>query len=290
LAALAATFLLLAAGGIVTSRDAGMVFPDWPLSNGSLNPEGWLHDADKMSEHGHRILGTLVGLLSIWLAVRLQRRERRRWVRVLGWCALGAVVLQGLLGGLRVLEISGTLALVHGCTGQLFFCLMVLLAYLTSSDAGSVPEPGPDARRLSVLGLAALSAVLLQVALGAQLRHNLGPIDAHVLGALLSAGTVFWVLAGVALRHGARRPLCRPALLLAALLLLQVGLGILAARALSDPRALGAQALALVLPSLHQAVGGLLLGCITWLTAKAIRRSGRFAAGVAPRPPAGGVR
>ena len=128
------TYALLALGGVVTSRDAGMIYPDWPLSNGSINPDGWLSNADKFSEHGHRILATLVGMATIALAVLIQRRDPRRWMRVLGWFALASVIAQGVLGGARVWEVNTFLALFHGCTGQIFFCLMVALAYFTSRD------------------------------------------------------------------------------------------------------------------------------------------------------------
>ena len=268
LAAAIATFLLLAVGGIVTSRDAGMVFSDWPLSNGSVNPEGWLDDADMLSEHGHRILGSLVGLLVILLAVRPQPRERRRWVRVLRWCALGGVIAQGALGGIRVLFNSGSLALLHGITGQLFFCVMIVLAYATSRDALQEPEAGPDAGRLRAAAIAMFFATFMQVILGAQLRHNLGPIDAHLLGALLVAGTVLWVLAVTLVGHGDRPALRRPALVLATLLLVQVALGLLTARALGadDTRGYETPLVALALPSMHQAAGALLLASALWLT------------------------
>src|SRR6202166_872841 len=94
------TFLLLIAGALVTSNDAGLSVPDWPLSYGSLTPPmvGGI-----FYEHGHRVIASFVGLLSIVLAVWLWRVEPRRWVRRLGWAALGAVVAQGLLSGLTVL-------------------------------------------------------------------------------------------------------------------------------------------------------------------------------------------
>src|SRR5271170_5005619 len=92
--------LLLMAGALVTSNDAGLSVPDWPLSYGSLLPPmvGGI-----FYEHGHRMIATLVGTLSIVLAVWLWRVESRRWVRWLGVVALGAVIAQGILGGLTVL-------------------------------------------------------------------------------------------------------------------------------------------------------------------------------------------
>jgi cytochrome c oxidase assembly protein subunit 15 len=271
----AATLLLLTVGGVVTSRDAGMVFDDWPLSNGSVNPEGWLSDPDQRAEHGHRILGMIVGILTVSLAIALHRTERRRkFVRVLCWTAVAAVCLQGLLGGLRVTEISGALALVHGCFGQAFFALMVALAYLTSRDATEAPEPGEGVQRLSVCAFAVLVTIYLQVVLGAQLRHQQGPVNAHVLGALLAAGTVLWLVTVTLLRHSDRAPLRRPVLLLAGLTAVQIGLGLATRSVLSGPMREQAYTLTeVVLPTLHQTTGGLMLALSVVIALRALRRS-----------------
>ena len=267
LAAAALTFLTLTFGGFVTSLEAGMVFLDWPTSDGSFNPPGWLRDPGRFSEHGHRIVGAVLGLATIALAISLQRRDERRFVRVLGWIALAAVSLQGLLGGLRVTEVSTTLALLHGCTGQALFCVMVALVYLTSRDAREAPEPGPDTRNLAVAAGAALAAVYLQVVLGAQLRHVRGPVHAHILGALCVAGAVLWLLPITLLRHAGRRRIVRPVLLLALLLLVQIGLGLAANSALiTQGRG------AVVLPSLHQEVGAILLATTLLVCLRAVRR------------------
>ncbi|MFI5403430.1 MAG: heme A synthase [Planctomycetota bacterium] len=265
--AAALTFLTLTFGGFVTSLEAGLVFLDWPTSNGTFNPPGWLREKDKFSEHGHRLIGATLGLVTIALAFLLQRRDERRFVRVLGWVALAAVSFQGLLGGLRVTEQSTELALLHGCVGQALFCLMVALAYLTSRDAREAPEPGPDTRRLAVAAGGALAAVYLQVVLGAQLRHVGGPVHTHILGAVCVAGAVLWLLPITLLRHGTRKALARPVLLLALLLLVQVGLGLAANDALTTH---GRRAV--VLPSLHQEVGALLLATTLVLCLRAVRR------------------
>jgi len=268
LAAVALTFLTLTFGGFVTSLNAGMVFLDWPTSNGSFNPPGWLRDPDKFSEHGHRLIGATLGLVTIALAVSLQRRDGRRFVRVLGWVALFAVCLQGLLGGLRVTEDSSRLALLHGCTGQALFCVMVALAYFTSKDAREAPEPGPDARNLAVAAGAALAAVYLQVVLGAELRHVGGPVQTHILGALCVTGAVFWLLPIALVRHAGRKRIVRPVLLLALLLFVQIGLGLWANSALmTNGRG------SVVLPSLHQETGALLLATALVLCLRAVHRA-----------------
>lgn len=267
LAAAALTFLTLTFGGFVTSLEAGLVFLDWPTSEGSFNPPGWLKDKEKFSEHGHRLIGATLGLVTIALAVALQRRDPRRFVRVLGWVALLAVSLQGLLGGLRVTEQSTELALLHGCLGQALFCLMVALAYLTSRDAREVPEPGPDTRPLAVASAAALAAVYLQVVLGAQLRHVGGPPNTHILGAVVVTGSVLWILPIALARHAGRKAILRPVLAVLALLLVQVGLGLATNGAIL---AKGNEAV--LLPSLHQEVGALLLAATLLVCLRAVRR------------------
>ncbi len=265
--AAALTFLTLTFGGFVTSLEAGLVFLDWPTSDGSFNPPGWLRDPDKFSEHGHRLIGALLGLATIALAVTLQRRDGRRFVRILGWVALAAVSVQGLLGGLRVTEQSTQMALLHGCLGQALFCVMVAIAYLTSRDSREAPEPGPDTRRLAVAAGAALAAVYLQVVLGAQLRHVGGPVHTHILGAVFVTGSVLWLLTLAFLRHAGRKRIVRPVLLLALLLLLQIGLGLAANSALLS-RGRGS----VVLPSLHQEAGALLLATTLLVCLRAVRR------------------
>ena len=116
----ACTFLLLIAGALVTSNDAGLSVPDWPLSYGSLLPPmvGGI-----FYEHGHRMIATFVGMLSIVLAVWLWRVESRAWVRWLGVAALGAVVAQGILGGITVLFfLPPAISSAHATLAQLFFC------------------------------------------------------------------------------------------------------------------------------------------------------------------------
>ena len=268
-----ATFVLLTAGGFVTSLDAGLVYRGWPLSDGSINPDGWTRDPDKLSEHGHRLLGALVGLLTIALAVLLHRREPRRFVRVLAWIAVPFVCLQGLLGGLRVTEQSTELAMLHGCSGMLFLCVMAALAYLQSDDALGDCEPGPDTRPLALAATGAFFAIFMQVVLGARLRHVGGPPNNHVLGAVVVAGMVLWLLATTLVRHGGRRALVRPALLLGALVLVQAGLGIVAADALRTYQPYEPTPVQVLLASAHQVVGALVLVTSLVIALRAVRRA-----------------
>src|SRR5207237_10763431 len=131
----AATFPLIFMGGLVTSHGAGMSVPDWPNSYGYnmflFPPRLWIGGI--LYEHTHRLMGTVVGFLAILLAGRALLREgtprRDRWLAV---AVLAAVILQGALGGLRVVLVKLDLAIVHACVAQAFFCLAAFTAVATS--------------------------------------------------------------------------------------------------------------------------------------------------------------
>jgi cytochrome c oxidase assembly protein subunit 15 len=165
------TFCLVIAGGLVTSTGSGLAVPDWPLSYGQVMPPmvgGILY------EHGHRMVATFVGLLTTILAVWLWRKDDRRWVRILGVTALGAVMLQGVLGGLTVLYLLPTpVSVAHATLAQSFFSLTVLLALVTSRGwREAAPERLPVTGRTRLFILAAAGAVFLQLVLGAWMRHS----------------------------------------------------------------------------------------------------------------------
>src|ERR1700674_5643739 len=129
------TALLIFVGGLVTSTESGLSVPDWPATYGhnmfTFPLSKWVGGI--RFEHAHRLIASTVGLLTIVLAVLLARREPRRWVRRLGYLALCAVVAQGVLGGLTVLWLLPTaVSVAHACLAQIFFCLIVAVAVVTS--------------------------------------------------------------------------------------------------------------------------------------------------------------
>ena len=125
-------FLLIVAGALVTSNDAGLSVPDWPTSFGSLYRIPPLVGGVKF-EHGHRMLAEFIGLLTIGVAVWTQKVDQRRWMRILGWSALGTVIAQGMLGGLTVLfYLPPAISTAHATLAQTFFCIMVSIAFFTS--------------------------------------------------------------------------------------------------------------------------------------------------------------
>lgn len=277
--AVVAAFLAVSWGGLTTSRDAGMVFRDWPLSEGSVNPDGWLRDPDKRAEHGHRIFGAALGLLvtALVLKAHLDRAPRATRFTAIGtWLAVAG---QGALGGSRVLENSPDQALVHGCTGQAVFCLVVALAWVVAPRRAATPQEGGGGR--GALAAASVATVLLlyfQIVKGAVLRHNHGPVNEHVLGAVYVAGAVLWLVTVAFARFRGDPAVARPALLLALLLPLQACLGLLAAGVLARQER-GSYTLAeVLLPTAHQTAGAVMLAAALVVALTAFARLRRQAA------------
>src|SRR5438270_12068616 len=156
-----ATFFLIIAGANVTSHDAGLATSDWPLSNGQVFPK---MVGNLFWEHGHRIVATVVGLLTIALAVVLQWREPRRWVKRLGWFALAAVIAQGLLGGLTVkMNLPLAVSAAHATLAQLFFLITVSIAVFTSPswiEASRIENESAHGLPLRSLTVASLLVIL----------------------------------------------------------------------------------------------------------------------------------
>ena len=187
-----ATFGLLIAGSLVTSTDSGLAVPDWPLSYGTLFPPmvGGI-----LFEHGHRLIASVVGLLILVLAAWLWRVEPRRWMRRLGYGALAAVIIQGILGGLTVLLLlPPQISIAHACLAQTVFCLVVALAAALSPSWAERPSRVADPARpsLRALGLAVALAAAVQLLLGALIRHTGTGVAAHVGGAARCVSPACW--------------------------------------------------------------------------------------------------
>ena len=222
------TLFLVVAGGLVTSNDAGLSVPDWPLSYGTLMPP---MEGNIFYEHGHRMVATTVGLLTIGMAIWLVRAERRRWLRNLGWIALAAVVTQGVLGGMTVIFLlPKPVSIGHACLAQLFFSTTVAIALFTSESwsRGARVVDDAGAPPLHWLAMAACMCVFLQLALGASARHKALGILPHVIGALIATGMVLWVSVRVLMRQAGHDALRRSALTLLFTTFLQIFLGIAA--------------------------------------------------------------
>lgn len=222
------TWLLVIAGASVTSNQAGLSVPDWPLSYGKVMPE---MKGGVFYEHGHRMIASLVGLLTIGLAVLVTVWDERRWMKRLAWVAVAAVVLQGVLGGLTVLFLlPKPVSMAHACLAQLFLSLTVALAIFTAPSWECGPQPVEDSGWPSLRSLAVLVPllVLTQTALGAGFRHRAFGIVPHIIGALVVTLVVFILSVFVLTQCAHHRPLKRAAVSLLHVTVLQVLLGIAA--------------------------------------------------------------
>ena len=162
---------------MVTSKNVGLAVPDWPTTFGYnmfLFPfSKWVGGI--FFEHTHRLIGSLVGLLTIILAAWLWLSEVRRWVRDLGVVALVGVILQGILGGLRVTMMKDEIGIFHACVAQAFLGLLVVIALVTTKFWRSLVNQGIDLQKIAsikMLVLAVTIAVYLQLGLGATMRHQ----------------------------------------------------------------------------------------------------------------------
>ena len=245
----AATFLLVIAGGLVTSTGSGLAVPDWPLSFGQVFPD---MQGGVLFEHGHRLIAATVGLLTIGLVLLARRLDATPLVRRLSWLALGTVITQGVLGGTTVLlRLPDAISVAHAGLAQIFFAMTVVIAGVTAPSfaaATDAPAPRPGVRTLTAVTAA---AVYVQILLGAIVRHTgaglaipdyplsfgrLVPAFSSVLVlwaflhrwfALVPAALIAWTAARLARRDGTP-VLVRPAAVLLALLGLQLFLGAVA--------------------------------------------------------------
>jgi cytochrome c oxidase assembly protein subunit 15 len=189
-----ATLLLICSGGMVTSKGVGLAVPDWPSTFGYnmfLFPVSkWVGGI--FFEHTHRLIASTVGFLTIILAIWIWRTDRRCWLRNLGFAALGAVVLQGVLGGLRVTLLKDEIGIFHACLAQAFLAMLVVITLATSrlwavagrarravrqsdeapSRNSRTPQGGVPSRTISRVVIATTIVIYVQLGLGATMRHQ----------------------------------------------------------------------------------------------------------------------
>jgi cytochrome c oxidase assembly protein subunit 15 len=251
----AVTLALILAGGFVTTTRTGDTIPTWPKSWGHFEGGWWV-------EWSHRAFAGTVGLLVTGLAIALHLKESRPWVRRIGWIALGAVVVQALLGGLRIYVPKAAVAIVHACFGQLVFCCMVAIALFVSESWTRTPVD-ETATRARKLGLVATAFAFLQLVAGAVTRHTGAGLIVHLVG----AGLVLLHVALFASRL-MLTPLRRGAHILVAILFVQLllGLGTWAITAGGFVRSHESPLFQIVTISAHVAVGASLLAASLGVT------------------------
>jgi heme a synthase len=297
-AAAAWVFVLVALGAFTTTIGAGMAFPDWPLSNGSLNPAGWMSNISMFAEHSHRLSAMMMGVLTGVLAFWIWLTEEREWLRRLSYLAFGLVVAQGVVGGLRVLlnhieietlatSLGELIAMLHACLAQAFAC--VLIAIAVSCSKAWIAGPNHVGDGVGRAGSLCCRALFLQLAIAAVMRHSgaglaipsfpwstpdggllpavwdfrVGVQFAHRVMALVIAVIVV-VLAAAVWRDGASPAAMRAAAAaLLGLVALQIALGAAIIRTLRAP----------MVTTAHVLVGALTLVTAFWLTWVAHRDS-----------------
>ena len=254
------TVFLILAGSLVTSTESGLSVPDWPTSYGwnmfTFPPSMWVGGI--FYEHGHRLIASTVGFLTIILAIWIWKQDSRRWMKRLGAIALGAVIVQGLLGGITVMYfLPPAISTAHAALAEIFFCLTVSIAlftsprWLTGYGASASDGPGVDDAILRQTAAATTAVIYLQILIGAAMRHTdaglaipdfplvfgglLPPVwdakiavhFAHRVGALVVLIAIYATAGHIWYHHRVRRELARPAGILAALVLVQATLGAL---------------------------------------------------------------
>jgi cytochrome c oxidase assembly protein subunit 15 len=284
-------FVLVILGAFTTSIGAGMVFSDWPLSNGSLNPPGWMNDLAMFAEHSHRLSAGVMSTVTIVLAIWLWRTERRAWLRKLAIFAVVLVLVQALVGGLRVLldnlhvemvdtSVGRLFAMLHACLAQLFVC--ALIAITISCTRGWItggPVLNDSVRRA---GIVCCTLLFIQLGIAAVMRHSFAGLAiptfpystadggllpetwsfrvaihfAHRVMAVVLAVTLMWFSYKVRLDRGASVGLRVGASSLVTLIAIQIALG---AQIIWTQRSAATT-------TGHVAVGALTLAVTFWLT------------------------
>ena len=300
------TVFLILAGSLVTSHDAGLSVPDWPTSYGwnmfTFPPSMWV--ANIFYEHGHRLVASGVGFLTIIMAVWLLVAEPRRWMRRLGVAALGAVIAQGLLGGLTVKYfLPPAVSTAHAALAEIFFCMTVGIALFTSPGWQRPTAEVVDDPLVRRLSLATTAVIFCQILIGATMRHTGAGLaipdfplmfghlvpdhwDAgiavhftHRVGALVVAGMALWTSITVWRRHSDHVDFAHPSLLILIFIVIQGTLGALTILSRRQPW----------INSLHVVGGALVLTTSLVLTLRAWRfafRNSDFGMRVGERQPA----
>jgi len=257
-------FLLIIAGALVTSNDAGLSVPDWPTSFGSWYKIPKLVGGVRF-EHTHRMIAQVAGILTIILAVWIWRVEKRRWMRFLALGAVGTVIAQGILGGITVLfYLPPAVSSAHAALAQTFFCISVAMALFTGRRwIEEQPRVEFDQRRPSLFTLTLLSIFLLyvQLILGAMFRHHGLSWWPHVLHAVLVSFVLAWTAIRALSVYSNIEEVRRPAIVMLSLLIAQLCLGFTAflTRVAWGRDAIQPELPMVVSTVVHVAVGALLL-------------------------------
>jgi cytochrome c oxidase assembly protein subunit 15 len=222
------TFVLIIAGALVTSNNAGLSVPDWPTSFGSWYKIPKLVGGVRF-EHIHRMIAQGAGLLTIAMAIVTWRVEKRHWLRNLAFAALGTVVAQGILGGITVLfYLPPAVSSAHAALAQTFFCIAVAMALFTGRKwVEEHPRVEFDSRTPSLFTLTLLSIFVLyvQLILGAMFRHHAISWWPHVANSVIVLIVLGWTAVRALSVYSSVEAVRRPAILMLSLVIAQLCLG-----------------------------------------------------------------
>ena len=271
-----ATFILIIAGALVTSNDAGLSVPDWPTSYGHvLRLPPWIGGI--RYEHSHRMIAGFTIFLTASIALWTFLADRRRWMKAIALGALGTIIVQAVLGGMTVLKfLPPAISSAHAAVGQTFFCIAVAIAIFTGKQwVEDAPQTVADEHHPSLLTLSLLSILILyvQLILGALFRHHGMAWWPHVLNALLVALLLTWTGIRALVSFSRVDAIRRPAVLLLFLLMIQLCLGFAAflTRVIWGADAPQPETAMVLSTVAHVAVGALLLATTAVLTLRVWR-------------------
>ncbi|HYI95563.1 MAG TPA: COX15/CtaA family protein [Bryobacteraceae bacterium] len=279
------TLFLIVAGASVTSNEAGLSVPDWPLSYGQVMPE---MKGGVFYEHGHRMIASIVGFLTVVLAIWMWRSEERPWLRRIGFIAVGAVILQGVLGGITVLYLlPKAVSISHACLAQLFFSTTVALALFTSPAWRTGPQYVQDSGFPSLRSLAIFAslATVAQVALGAGFRHRAFGILPHIFGAIVVTVVLLTVATFVLTQFPKHRALSKSAWAVIGVTGAQVALGVIAYVSRLNHWDSAPTSVLIASTVTHVAFGALTLASVVALTVEVfyhVRPRAEVASGLSP--------
>jgi cytochrome c oxidase assembly protein subunit 15 len=272
------TFLLIVAGALVTSNDAGLAVPDWPTSFGSFYKIPPMVGGVKY-EHGHRMVAQFVGFLTIILAIWTQRKESRSWMRKLGWFMLLLVIIQGVLGGLTVkMLLPWYVSTAHAMVAQTFFSLTLLMTVFASrrwieSATTLTRQPDSSAINFRSLSILATLAVYMQLFLGGAFRHGGMHFLPHLIGACIATVILLWTSIRGMVSFSNIKPIRSASIAILGLLIIQLllGFGAYMTRVVWGKDAAQPEPSMVATTVAHVAVGALLLAHCFMLAAQAYR-------------------
>lgn len=272
------TFLVIIAGALVTSEDAGLSVPDWPTSYGHfLRLPPWIGGI--VYEHSHRMIAAFTGFCTIVIAVWTWFVDRRRWMKYLALGALATIIAQGVLGGITVLRfLPPAISTAHAAVGQTFFCIAVAIALCTGRGwIEDTPRPLADHchPKLLVLCWYSIAILYVQLIFGGMFRHHGMSWAPHVINALSVALILTWTAVRAITQFSRVDSVRRPAVILLFLLVIQLFLGFAAffTRVVHVPGISPADSYMVISTVAHVAVGALLLAITVVLTLQTWRHS-----------------